>query len=115
MVYAKRIRNGMSEAEGSRAWEVVFTSSARKQKKKLPQTISEQLAVLLWDLEHCGPVQKGWKNYSSLKKGPRIPEHSHHCHIKSGRPTYVVCWRIEDKQIQIIEIFYVGTHEGAPY
>jgi mRNA-degrading endonuclease RelE of RelBE toxin-antitoxin system len=105
----------MSEEESGAAWEVVFTSSARKQKKKLPQPVSEQLAVLLWDLEHTGPVQPEWKNYGALKKASRIPLDAYHCHIKSGRPTYVVCWRVENKKIQIIEIFYVGTHENAPY
>ena len=105
----------MSESESSETWEVVFTSSAKKSKKKLPEEISEQLAFLVWDLEHYGPKQPEWSHYGPLKKRPGIPDNAYHCHIKSGRPTYVVCWYIEDKQIQMIEIFYVGTHEDTPY
>jgi hypothetical protein len=52
---------------------------------------------------------------SALKKDKRIPDNSYHCHIKSGRPTYVVCWRVENKKVKIVEIFYVGTHENTPY
>lgn len=97
------------------SWRVEYTSSSRKQVKKLPASITAQLATLAWDLEHSGPIQPEWLHYSPLKKGRNIPSNAHHCHIKSGRPTYVVCWQVVDKTIKIIEIFYVGTHENAPY
>lgn len=96
-------------------WRVEFSSHARKQQRKLPEAVREQLANLAWDLEHHGPVQPGWSHYSPLKKGKFVPSHAYHCHIKSGRPTYVVCWQVIDKTMQWIEIFYVGTHENAPY
>ena len=56
-----------------------------------------------------GTVRGNWPNYSKL--GPK----DHHCHIKKGRPTYVVCWRVVDDLIQIVEVYYAGTHEKAPY
>ena len=96
-------------------WRVDYSTSAKKQKKKLPLAVMKQLAALSWDLEHHGPVQPKWSHYSPLKKSKNVPSGSHHCHIKSGRPTYVVCWLVQDKKIQIIEIYYVGTHENAPY
>lgn len=34
---------------------------------------------------------------------------------KGGKPTYVACWYIKDKKVKIVEIYYVGTHEKAPY
>lgn len=105
----------MSESERKGPWRVDYSSSAKKQKKKLPGTVTSQLASLAWDLEHHGPVQPEWSHYGSLKKGKNVPSNAHHCHIKSGRPTYVVCWQVIDKTIKIIEIFYVGTHERAPY
>ncbi len=46
------------------------------------------------------------KIYSILK---------HHCHLKKGHPTYVVCWRVTSKQLKTVEVYYVGTHEKAPY
>jgi len=102
----------MGETEEIRKWQVVYSSSASRQKKKLPKFVTTQLANLAWDLEHRGPVQPKWPHYSPLKKSKHILSRSYHCHIKSGRPTYVVCWQITDKTI---EIFYVGTHENAPY
>jgi hypothetical protein len=39
----------------------------------------------------------------------------YHCHIKKGRPTYVVVWQVTDREIKIVEVKYVGTHEGADY
>lgn len=105
----------MSQEKKVLTWRVEYSSFAKRQKKKLPESIIAQLANLAWDLEHYGPVQPTWSHYGQLKKEPNIPENSHHCHIKSGRPTYVVCWQVINKTIKIIEIFYVGTHENAPY
>jgi mRNA-degrading endonuclease RelE of RelBE toxin-antitoxin system len=101
--------------EGTGKWRVEFSTAAKKQKRKLPEAITSQLASLAWDLEHDGPVQRDCSHYSPLKKGKNIPPNAHHCHIKNGRPTYVVCWQVIDKTIKFIEIYYVGTHENAPY
>lgn len=37
-----------------------------------------------------------------------------HCHLRKGHPTYVACWEA-DVQAKKIEVFYVGSHEDAPY
>lgn len=105
----------MNELEEKGAWVVDYSSSAKKAKKKLPKAIMIQLANLAWDLEHHGPKQSKWAHYSPLTKGKNVPSNAHHCHIKSGRPTYVACWQVINRTIKIIEIFYVGTHENAPY
>ncbi len=105
----------MSDPEKVGKWQVFLTSAAAKQKKKLPANAIETLASLIGDMEQGGPIQKEWSHFGALKKGKGIPENAYHCHIKSGRPTYVVCWLVQDKKIQIIEIYYVGTHENAPY
>jgi hypothetical protein len=39
----------------------------------------------------------------------------HLCHLKKGQPTYVAIWQVVDKQIHLVEVSYVGTHEKAPY
>ena len=35
--------------------------------------------------------------------------------LYEGRPTYVAVWEVIDKEIQLVEVSYVGTHEKAPY
>lgn len=48
--------------------------------------------------------------YSFINKGKSS---FHHCHLRKGKPTYVACWAVTNENK--IEVFYVGTHEGAPY
>lgn len=97
-------------------WIVDFAHSAGKKKEKLPPKIKEALAFLVSELEKAGPIRKDWPNFSGLGKSKKnIPSNAYHCHLKKGHPTYVACWSIEDKKLKIIEIFYVGTHEDAPY
>ncbi|KAF3363225.1 hypothetical protein PHSC3_000243 [Chlamydiales bacterium STE3] len=49
-----------------------------------------------------------WPNFSKLK------DLLYHCHLEKERPTYVACWRVY-KQEKLIEVYYAGTHEKAPY
>lgn len=96
-------------------WEVGFSSSANKRKADLPEKIKDLLDTLTKEIELLGPIRKDWPNFGSLNKAKGIPKDSYHCHLKKGKPTYVACWCVENKKIKIIEIFYVGTHEKAPY
>lgn len=91
------------------SWEVMFHRKAEKQKRDLPKSVQEKLAALVFELEVAGPIRGNWKNYSKLSG------EQHHCHLKAGRPTYVACWEVKDKKVQILEVYYVGTHEKAPY
>ena len=91
------------------SWQVYFHKKAEKQRRELPQSIAQRLDALVQEIAVAGPVRGNWKNYSKLSST------QHHCHIKSGRPTYVVCWEVKEKTIQIVEVYYVGTHEKAPY
>lgn len=91
------------------SWTVTFTNKASKQFKKLALNTRLTLAVLVEELKVSGPVRGNWKNYSKLS------ETKHHCHLKSGRPTYVACWEVIDKKNKFLEVYYVGTHEKAPY
>ncbi len=95
-------------------WTVGFSRSAEKQTKKLNDNVLSALLLLVKDLMQFGPIPgKGWPNYSKLKgkKG----EDKRHCHLIKGKPTYVCCWEVLDKKVKIIEVYYVGTHEKAPY
>jgi mRNA-degrading endonuclease RelE of RelBE toxin-antitoxin system len=96
-------------------WRVVFTNRAAKQLEKLPVQIRERINFLIAEIEAAGPYRTQWKNYGKLKATGMLTRDGFHCHVKSGKPTYVVCWRIENEKIKIIEVTYAGTHENAPY
>ena len=88
-------------------WKVVLSGKAKHANKTLPNNVHNSFAKLLTQLEN-GPEAYKWPNYSKL--GSMI----YHCHLKKGRPTYVACWSA-DKNKKLIEVFYAGTHEKAPY
>jgi len=90
-------------------WQVDFSGKTKKQIKKLPETIKLILQVLVEEIRMEGLFRSNWKNYSKL--GPD----QYHCHLKKGKPTYVICWKIKNKKAMIVEVYYVGTHEKAPY
>ncbi|HBT88855.1 MAG TPA: cytotoxic translational repressor of toxin-antitoxin stability system [Desulfobacter sp.] len=90
-------------------WTVTLTKKAAKAIHKLPISIRQALFVLLGEIENSGPVRGNWKNYSKLGQD------RHHCHLKKGQPTYVAVWEVTNKEIKLIEVIYVGSHEKAPY
>ena len=91
------------------SWTVLESRKATKQRERLPETIESLLIALEKEIEVSGPVRGNWPNYSKLG------QNLHHCHLKNGRPTYVACWEVKDKNIRLVEIYYVGTREKAPY
>lgn len=93
-------------------WKITLSKKARKQKNKLPQKFQNMVAALEKSLKDCGPIQKEWPNFSALdKKGMR-----YHCHLnRIGHPDYVAIGDVIDRKIQVIEIEYVVTREGARY
>ena len=95
-------------------WDIKTSKKTAKQIEKLPEKIKTQLRLLAKDLKHYGPIPgTGWKNYGKLNgTGKRDLRH---CHLSKGKPTYVSCWEVLDKKIKLIEVYYVGTHEKAPY
>ncbi len=94
-------------------WTVNVARKAAKQLEKLPLQIQGQFDLLAKELETAGPMRANWKNFGRLKRTRTTK--LFHCHIKSGRPTYVACWEVKDNEIRLIEVYYVGTHEKAPY
>jgi len=93
------------------SWQVSLKRHVKKSLLELPTSVSDGLRILIKEMEELGPLRYAWKNFSKL----RNMESSYHCHLKSGRPTYVACWEVTNKKIKIIEVYYVGTHEKAPY
>lgn len=86
-------------------YEVVFKKKVIKGLPKLPLLIQKKLVMLTDDLREKGPEQPQWQNYSKLSKN------EYHCHLGYS---WVACWRHE-KQTIIIEVYYVGSRENAPY
>ena len=94
------------------SWTINSTRAADKQAAKLSEKVMLKLRLLFMDLATKGPTVSEWPNYGKLRgtKGDK-----RHCHLQSGKPTYVCCWELVDKKRKIIEVYYVGTHEKAPY
>jgi len=91
------------------AWTVTLKRKVQNQIKKLPKGVKESLFTLLLEIEKEGPARGNWLNYGKLGKT------KHHCHLKRGKPTYVAVWEVKDKQIKLVEVTYVGSHEKSPY
>jgi mRNA-degrading endonuclease RelE of RelBE toxin-antitoxin system len=72
---------------------------------KLPVNVRRLLFLLVADLQEDGPIQRGWPSFSALS-GDRF-----HCHLIYR---YVACWTYKKGEI-VIEVYYVGSREKAPY
>jgi hypothetical protein len=98
-------------------WDVFLSTKVLKQKSKLSDDLQFVLFLLTEDLKNKGGNPgKNWPNYKKFKglKGQRKNDDWRHCHLQKGNPTYVCCWKVFE-DAQIIEVYYVGTHENAPY
>lgn len=94
-------------------WDVRFSTKAAKQASKLNKKVFLVLQLLINNLQTYGAAPgKHWDNYGKLKG--KSNEDKRHCHLIKGNPTYVCCWEVHKKQ-KYIEVYYVGTHENAPY
>ncbi len=96
------------------SWTVSFKN---KKVEKIAMQLDERtllsLQLLIDNLKTTGPAPgRHWHNYGKLN-GKR-QEDKRHCHLINGNPTYVCCWDVY-KTEKCIEVYYVGTHENAPY
>lgn len=85
------------------------SSSAKGHTRKQPGPAQKSPIALMRPIETAEPIRGDWPNYGKL--GADI----HHCHLKKGSPTYVAVWEIRNREINLVEITYAGTHEKAPY
>ncbi|MCL2294889.1 MAG: hypothetical protein FWC36_08510 [Spirochaetes bacterium] len=76
-----------------------------KVRRDMPQNARTVLAQLIEDLEKSGPEQAAYPNYSKLGK------ETYHCHLAYK---WVACWRCKNGEY-IVEVYYVGSREKAPY
>jgi mRNA-degrading endonuclease RelE of RelBE toxin-antitoxin system len=87
-------------------YDIRIKKSVVKNLRRLPENIMERFENLVQVLRESGPTGPHiFQNYSKLS------ENEYHCHLTHH---YVACWRHERKTI-IIEVYYAGSREDAPY
>jgi mRNA-degrading endonuclease RelE of RelBE toxin-antitoxin system len=84
---------------------VLIKKKVVRDAEKMPAPIQRKLAALIEALEERGPILPGWPNYGKLEKNV------YHCHLSHK---WVACWYCEDNSV-IIEVYYAGSRENAPY
>ena len=87
------------------AYEVRIRKKAARGLDKLPKSVQQLLFLLVADLQADGPIRRDWPNFSSLGRD------RFHCHLTHR---YVACWTCKKGEI-VIEVYYVGSREKAPY
>lgn len=85
--------------------QVRIKRKAERGLDKLPKNVQQLLYLLVTNLQDSGPIQPAWRNFSSLG------DDRYHCHLTYR---YVACWTHRKGEI-IIEVYYVGSREKAPY
>jgi hypothetical protein len=100
-----RIARTYQKRYDMREFEVRIKKDAIKGARLFPDRVLKKFRQLLRDLRQEGPFQPKWPNYSKL--GP----HLYHCHLDYS---HVACWELEKDTI-LIEVYYVGSRQSAPY
>ena len=87
-------------------YSILISPKAKKSLRRLPADIVERFYLLTRVLEQKGPTGPYMmRNYSKLSAT------EYHCHLTYS---YVVCWRHEGRNL-VVEVYYVGSRESAPY
>ena len=84
---------------------VRWQKKVNKQLAKCPKEVQELFKLLIDDIKKTGAIQRSWRNFSDLG------DSKYHCHLKYN---WVACW-IWEKGTFIVEIYYAGSRENAPY
>ena len=86
-------------------YKVIIKKRILKNIQKMPKNIQFVFDSLIDDLREKGPIRAEWPNYGKLSKN------EYHCHLSYK---WVACWYYEKNSI-IIEVYYAGSRENAPY
>ena len=88
-------------------WEIKVKNKVTRRLRRLPSDIQDKALALMLDLRKNGiHPSKRWKNFS------RLTGEKYHCHLSYS---YVACWEIINEEIHVMEVYYVGSREDAPY
>ncbi len=91
--------------ESKPPYDVRISRKVLRSLERLPERIQDKFRLLAKDLRDAGPIQRSWSNFSALGEG------KFHCHLTYS---YVACWQHEKGTI-VIEVYYVGSRQDAPY
>ena len=86
-------------------YEVILKRRILKSIERMPESVQRKASNLLEDLRDMGPLRKDWPNFGKLGKD------QYHCHLAYG---WVACWSYERDSV-VIEVYYAGSRENAPY
>ena len=86
-------------------YRVIWKRKIEKQIAKMPEKMQNKFYELVSDIRKTGPLQKDWANFSDLGKD------LYHYHIGYS---WIACWTAKKNEI-IVEVYYVGSREQAPY
>jgi len=86
-------------------YEVLVSKKVLKSIEKMPGPVQKQMMNLVDDLHEKGPIRSEWPNFSKLGKD------SYHCHLAHK---WVACWQCRKNSL-VIEVYYAGSRENAPY
>jgi mRNA-degrading endonuclease RelE of RelBE toxin-antitoxin system len=86
-------------------FNVIVKKKVQKNVEKMPPDIKKLVVLLIDDLKEKGSILKNWDNFS------KIGDDKYHCHLSYK---WVACWKHEKNTI-IIEVYYAGSRENAPY
>lgn len=86
-------------------YDVRIGKKVLKTLRKMPRDARVRFGQLAEDLRQSGPIRADWPNYSKLS------EAEYHCHLSYR---WVACWR-HHKGTIVIEVYYAGSREDAPY
>lgn len=86
-------------------YDVRIKKRVLKSISSLPVPVQKAFDELQADLRRKGPWQPDWPNYSKLGSN------KYHCHLKYSQ---VACWSHEKDTI-IVEVYYAGSRQNAPY
>jgi mRNA-degrading endonuclease RelE of RelBE toxin-antitoxin system len=87
-------------------YSVTIRRRVARRAEKLPVHVRKRFLALVGVLQLSGPHgPHGWPNYSKLSAN------EYHCHLTHD---YVACWRWQRGSI-VVEVYYVGSREDAPY
>lgn len=98
-------KESFSDYIHSMKYQVSIKKSCFKAISKLSKKDKETLSHLISDLGESGPVQPGYRNYSKLGN------FTYHCHLSYH---WVACWQCRNGEF-LVEVYYVGSRESAPY
>jgi len=86
-------------------YEVIVKKKALKRISRMPAPIQQRMVLLADDFRDRGPIRTEWPHFS------KIGENKFHCHLGYK---WVACWRWKEGSI-VIEVYYAGSRENAPY